>query len=69
MADLPKDYLAAFREADALFDAGTLTSEAFDPLWDRAAKALDGNPLSGELLEGMMLIAPQDWVERNQDPE
>lgn len=69
MDDLPKDYLAALREADALFDEGTLTSALFDPLWDRAAAALEGNPLSGELLEGMMLIAPQDWIERNQDSE
>jgi hypothetical protein len=64
---IPSEYSEALKEADRLFDEGLLTSELFDPLYEKASKAIDGLPQAGDLIEALLLLAPQDWLDANAE--
>jgi len=59
---LPTQYLEAKAAARRLWENGGATVEQFDRLRQSAEEAVADHPHIGQLLEGMSLFAPPEWV-------
>jgi hypothetical protein len=69
MGQIPKKYKEAIAEIRRLFDEGTLTPEAFDPLAEKALDAIEGSEYEGELAEGLALYAPVEIPQTDENLE